>query len=146
MIKLVEHSCDVLVAGGGLAGCMAAIRAGELNDKVILADKGHPARSGCAATGVDHIFAYFPEVQKAEGVSLEDLVEDHVNNLGKGLANRDIAHYICETALDRILDLESYGVKMRYEDSTLPGKFRLQYQLHACRNTLHFDGRDVKKF
>lgn len=146
MIKIVEHSCDVLVAGGGLAGCMAAIRAGELNNKVILADKGHPSRSGCAATGVDHIFAYFPEVQKAEGVSLEDLVNDHVNNLGSGLANRDVAHYICETALDRILDLESYGVKIRYEDSTLPGKFRLQYQLHSCRNTLHFDGRDVKKF
>ena len=145
-LEVIEHTCDVLVVGGGLAGCMAAIRAGELNDRVILVDKSNPERSGCAATGVDHIWAYFPEVQGPEGVTLEDLVDDHVNNLGGGLANREVVHYVAETALDRILDLERFGVKIRYEDSTLPGKFRLVYQLHACRNTLHFDGRDVKRF
>ena len=134
------------MVGGGLAGCAAAIRAGELNDKVILVDKSNPERSGCATTGVDHIWAYFPEVQNAEGVTLEDLVDDHVDNLAGGLANREVVHYIAETALDRILDLESYGVKVRYEDSTLPGKFRLVYQLHSCRNTMHFDGRDVKRY
>ena len=52
--KIVEHFYDVVVAGGGLAGCSAAIRAGELNDKVVLVDKSNPKRSGCAATGVDH--------------------------------------------------------------------------------------------
>jgi succinate dehydrogenase/fumarate reductase flavoprotein subunit len=143
--QVVEHTCDVLVVGGGLAGCSAAIRAGELSNSVILVDKGNPRRSGCAATGVDHIWAYFPEVQGPEGVTLEDLVNDHVFNLGRGLANKDVVQYIAATALDRILDLEKMGVKVRYEDSTLPGKFRLQYQLHSCRNTLHFDGRDVKR-
>ena len=144
-IKIVEHVCDVCVVGGGLAGCMAAIRAGELNDSVILVDKSNPERSGCTATGTDHIWAYFPEVQEAEGISLEDLVEDHATNLAKGLINKEIIHYIAATAFDRILDLERFGMKMRYEDSTLPGKFRLQFQLHTCRNTLHFDGRDVKR-
>lgn len=144
-LQIIEHTCDVCVVGGGLAGCMAAIRAGELNDNVILVDKSNPERSGCAATGIDHIWGYFPDVQKAEGVSLEDLVEDHINNVAKGLINKDIIHYIASTSLDRILDLESYGVKVRYDDSTLPGNFRLQYQLHQCRNTLHFDGRDVKR-
>ena len=142
---IIEHTCDICVVGGGLAGCMAAIRAGELNDSVILIDKSNPERSGCTATGTDHIWAYFPDVQKAEGVSLEDLVEDHIQNLAKGLINRDIIHYIAATAYDRILDLERFGLKMRYEDSTLPGNYRLQYQLHNCRNTLHFDGRDVKR-
>ncbi len=145
-MQIIEHSCDVLVVGGGLAGCMAAIRAAELSDRVILVDKSNPRRSGCAATGIDHIFAYFPEVQGPEGVTLEDMVEDHVNNIGGGLANRDVVHYICRTSLDRILDLERFGVKVRYKDSTLPGNFRLQYQLHSCRNTLHFDGRDVKRY
>lgn len=143
--KIVEHFYDVVVAGGGLAGCAAAIRAGELNDKVVLIDKSNPKRSGCATTGVDHIFAYFPEVQGPEGVTLEDLVEDHVNNMGGGLANRDVVHYICRTALDRIEDLERFGVQTRYKDSTLPGGYRLVYQLHSCRNTMHFDGRDVKR-
>ncbi len=145
-LEIIEHSCDILVVGGGLAGCMAAVRAGELNDHVILVDKSNPERSGCAATGIDHIWAYFPEVQKEEGVSLDDLVTDHVENFAKGLINREIIRYIAETSLARILDLERFGMKMRYEDSSLPGKFRLQYQFHACRNTLHFDGRDVKRF
>ena len=26
-LKVIEHTCDVCVVGGGLAGCMAAIRA-----------------------------------------------------------------------------------------------------------------------
>jgi succinate dehydrogenase/fumarate reductase flavoprotein subunit len=85
-------------------------------------------------------------VQGPEGVTLEDLVNDHVYNMGGGLANWDVAHYICRTALDRIHDLERYGVKIRYKDSTLPGGYRLVYQLHSCRNTLHFDGRDVKRY
>ena len=66
-LKTVEHSCDIVVVGGGLAGCMAAIRAAELNDNVILVDKSNPERSGCAATGIDHIWGYFPEVQGPEG-------------------------------------------------------------------------------
>ncbi len=145
-VEIQEHTCEICVVGGGLAGCMAAIRAGELTDSIILVDKSNPERSGCAATGVDHIWGYFPEVQKAEGVSLDDLVEDHIQNVAKGLINKKIIRYIAETSFDRILDLERYGVKIRYEDSTLPGKLRLQYQLHNCRNTLHFDGRDVKRF
>jgi succinate dehydrogenase/fumarate reductase flavoprotein subunit len=144
-MQIIEHSCDVLVVGGGLAGCMAAIRAAELSDRVILVDKSNPRRSGCAATGVDHIWAYFPEVQGPEGVSLEDLVNDHIENVAKGLINREIIHYIAATSLSRILDLERFGVKVRFADSTLPGNFRLQYQMQACRNTLHFDGRDVKR-
>lgn len=144
-LKIEEHTCDVCIVGGGLAGCMAAIRAGELNARVILVDKSNPERSGCTATGTDHIWAYFPEMQNQEDVSLDDLVEDHIRNLARGLINKEIIHYIAATAYERILDLERFGMQMRYDDSTLPGKFRLQYQLHCCRNTLHFDGRDVKR-
>jgi adenylylsulfate reductase subunit A len=54
-------------------------------------------------------------------------------------------HYITATSYDRILDLERFGAKIRFQDSTLPGKLRLQYQMHASRNTLHFEGRDVKR-
>ncbi|MFK7804706.1 MAG: FAD-dependent oxidoreductase [Anaerolineae bacterium] len=38
--------CDVLVIGGGIAGCMAAIKAQEAGAKVILADKGFVSRTG----------------------------------------------------------------------------------------------------
>jgi len=144
-IEIREHSCDVCVVGGGLAGCMAAIRAAELNDSVVLVDKSNPERSGCAGTGLDHIWGYFPEVQGREEVSLEQMVEDHTRNVAQGLVNRRMLHYIAATSYDRILDLERFGARIRFEDSTLPGKLRLQYQMHACRNTLHFEGRDIKR-
>jgi len=144
-IEIQEHTCDICVVGGGLAGCMAAIRAAQLNANVILVDKSHPERSGCAATGLDHVWGYFPEVQGREGVSLEEMVEDHIQNVAHGLVHKKMLHYIAATSLDRILDLERFGAKIRFEDSTLPGKLRLQYQMHACRNTLHFEGRDVKR-
>jgi succinate dehydrogenase/fumarate reductase flavoprotein subunit len=144
-VVVQEHSCDICVVGGGLAGCMAAIRAAELNHDVILVDKSNPERSGCAGTGLDHIWGYFPEVQEREGVSLEQMVEDHAQNLARGLVNRRMLHYIAATSYDRILDLERFGARIRFDDSTLPGGVRLQYQMHACRNTLHFEGRDIKR-
>jgi succinate dehydrogenase/fumarate reductase flavoprotein subunit len=144
-VEQQEHACDICVVGGGLAGCMAAVRAAALSDSVILVDKSQPERSGCAATGLDHIWGYFPEVQQAEGVSLEDMIQDHVQNVAQGLVNRPMLRYITETSFQRILDLERFGAKIRFEDSTLPGGLRLQYQMHASRNTLHFEGRDIKR-
>ncbi len=38
--------CDVLVIGGGIAGCMAAIKAQEAGAKVVLVDKGFVSRTG----------------------------------------------------------------------------------------------------
>jgi succinate dehydrogenase/fumarate reductase flavoprotein subunit len=37
---------DVLVIGGGIAGCFAAIKASEQGARVILVDKGHAGKSG----------------------------------------------------------------------------------------------------
>ena len=45
---------EVLVLGGGLAGCFAAIAAAEKGKSVILVEKGATVRSGSAGTGFDH--------------------------------------------------------------------------------------------
>ena len=51
-LKVIEHETDVLVIGGGLAGCMAAIKASEGNGlRVTLVDKSNTLASGCAASG-----------------------------------------------------------------------------------------------
>ncbi|MBI2866341.1 MAG: FAD-dependent oxidoreductase [Chloroflexi bacterium] len=50
---------DVLVLGGGLAGCMAAIRAREQGAKVTLVDKAAIKRSGDGGSGVFFYTSYF---------------------------------------------------------------------------------------
>ena len=39
---------DVLVIGGGLAGCWAALRACQAGANTILVDKGYVSRAGCS--------------------------------------------------------------------------------------------------
>src|SRR3989304_5268912 len=52
---------DVLIIGGGLAGCNAAIGAAEKGARVVVLDKGKIERSGDIAGGVDHFMAYLEE-------------------------------------------------------------------------------------
>jgi succinate dehydrogenase/fumarate reductase flavoprotein subunit len=53
--KRVEMSADILIIGGGSAGCMAAIRAKELRPdaQVVIFEKGNIRRSGSIACGMD---------------------------------------------------------------------------------------------
>ncbi len=52
--KTATHDCDVLVIGGGLAGVLAAIKARQSVESVILVEQGKVAKSGCSpfAAGV----------------------------------------------------------------------------------------------
>ena len=45
---------DVVVLGGGLAGCFAAIAAARKGLRVALVEKGATERSGSAGSGFDH--------------------------------------------------------------------------------------------
>ena len=47
-------STDVLIIGGGIAGCHAAISAAKRGAKVAVVDKGPVIRSGAGGAGVDH--------------------------------------------------------------------------------------------
>lgn len=44
-------TCDVLVIGGGIAACFAAVKAREAGASVIMVDKGYVGRSGRAVCG-----------------------------------------------------------------------------------------------
>ena len=136
-------TCDLLVVGAGLAGCMAAIKGADLGLDTIVVEKANAYRSGAAATGVDHIWAHFPEVQGPIGYTVDDLVEDHMDKVG-GMIHEDLLRVVAINALDRIHDLEKMGVKVRYEDSKVPGGYILVRQIHSVVNTLNFDGRDMK--
>ena len=49
-----DLTADVLIVGGGVAGCMAAIAAAGEGRKVILVEKGDVRGSGAGGSGCDH--------------------------------------------------------------------------------------------
>ena len=46
---------DILVLGGGIAGCFAALSAARRGQKVVLVEKGATIRSGSAGAGFVHL-------------------------------------------------------------------------------------------
>ncbi len=137
-LETKTKNTDVLVIGGGLAGCMAAIRARELGVSVMVAEKADTRRSGCAATGIDHCWTYIPEIHGSQ-LSLEDLVKDHTAHAG-GFVDQEIATFIASHSFERLLDLERFGIPIRDSD----GKFRLVKKIHRVPTFLHFAGRELK--
>lgn len=57
-LESVTLDTDVLIIGGGTAGCFAAYSLGGADVDVIVADKAAIKRSGCLAAGVNAINAY----------------------------------------------------------------------------------------
>jgi len=143
-IGVIPIETDILVIGGGLAGCMAGIKASEYGVKVTIAEKANTLTSGCAGTGIDHTWAYIRSVHEKMGWRIEDLMEDHIQGIAHGFINRELLYLIASENYDRVLDLEKFGVNFRYEDSKVPGKFRIVHQFHSVPSTFNFDGRDLK--
>ncbi len=65
--KVIET--DVLVIGGGIAGCPTAAKAADHGLKVTLIEKAKPERSGSAGQGIDH-YGVFPR----DGVTKQELL------------------------------------------------------------------------
>jgi len=144
-LNVVPVETDVLIIGGGLAGCMAAIKAAESQElRVTLVDKSNTMRSGCAASGIDHTWAYIPPVHEKMGYTIEDMAEDHRQVISYGFFRRDLFYLVAGTNYERVLDLERWGVNFRYEDSKAPGKFRIVPQFHSVPTSFNFDGGPLK--
>ena len=113
---------DVLVLGGGLSGCFAAIAAARKGQSVVLVEKGATEKSGSAGTGFDHWESAC--TNPCSGVAPEEIAEAYVNE--QDWYSNGIAHYIeCREGYDRLLDLESFGGKIRdTEDEFAGAEFR----------------------
>ena len=83
--KKILHT-DILIIGGGTAGCYAALTIREQSDySIVIAEKANIKRSGCLAAGVNAVNAYIVDGRKpedyveyakkdADGIVREDLL------------------------------------------------------------------------
>lgn len=123
-IEEVVLETDILVIGGGNAGCFAAIEAKKTNSdlKVTIMEKAHIDRSGCLAGGMDAINTYIPE-----GKTPEDLVRWSRAQAG-GILREDLALRIAELLNTPIEEWENWGLPIKKkEDGSY--KFRGQWDI-----------------
>ena len=111
-------SCDVLVLGGGIAGCYAAIAAARAGKKVAIVEKGAIERSGSAGSGVDHWESAC--TNPCSGVTADEIANAYIDEQD-GYSN-GIAHYIeCFEGWHRLKDMESFGGKIRDTEGEFAG-------------------------
>lgn len=109
---------DVLVLGGGLSGCFAAIAAARKGQSVVLVEKGAVEKSGSAGTGFDHWESAC--TNPCSGVTPEEIAWAYVRE--QDWYSNGIAHYIeCREGYDRLLDIESFGGKIRDTEGEFKG-------------------------
>lgn len=96
---------DVLIIGGGTAGCYAAIKLGkEKNLHVLVAEKANIERSGCLAAGVNALNAYI-----SSGHTPEDYVE-YARKDAEGIIRDDLMLTIAQKVNAVTKDLEESGL------------------------------------
>ncbi|MBW1799685.1 MAG: FAD-dependent oxidoreductase [Deltaproteobacteria bacterium] len=143
-----EVCTDVLILGGGIAGCWAAISAARKGVKVVLVDKSSVTRSGAGGSGCDHwqFAATNPACKLTPGELARALVDNH------GGWNCGIHRYIqCREGYDTLLELEKMGVKIRDSEGEFEGAdfrdeqtgFLFGYD-YVNRYTLRFWGSTAK--
>ncbi|HUT64551.1 MAG TPA: FAD-binding protein [Spirochaetota bacterium] len=115
-MDIQNFTTDVVVIGGGGAACRAAIEAAERGMNCIMVDKGRPGRSGATPTALWSIQAPFGARGRDERDSPDQFFEDMVR-AGRFIGDQNIAEIVANTACDRILDMERYGVQFKkYDD------------------------------
>ena len=96
---------DVLIIGGGTAGCYAALtlsRDTELS--IVIAEKAHIKRSGCLAAGVNAINAYI-----TQGHVPQDYV-DYAKKDAAGIVREDLLLTAAEHFNEVTADMEQLGL------------------------------------
>lgn len=108
---------DILVLGGGIAGCWAAISAARKGLKVVLVEKGATIRSGAGGTGCDH-WLYTPN--PCSNLTAQDMVEAELA-FTNGYLNCITRYIAAKESYDTLLELEKMGAKIRDTEDEFKG-------------------------
>ena len=132
---------DVLVVGGGVAGCMAAIPALEAGLDVAVCEKGkvfdHCGSVGC---GVDH---YLTIMDSGPEWDTPEFLIRHVPELTDGIVDMEVTSRVIHEMPRVLRRIESFGVNFkdpRYNDYYRLRSFGLPGTYH-----INFDGTEFKK-
>ncbi|MCP4693116.1 MAG: FAD-binding protein, partial [Desulfobacterales bacterium] len=98
---------DMLIIGGGAAGCMAAIRAKELapDMEVLVLEKAEISRSGSAGRGMDALNNVV-----IPGVSTVEEYVEAIEIASDGVFDPAISRVIAERSFDLLQRLEAWGL------------------------------------
>lgn len=101
---------DILIIGGGSAGCMAAIRAKELNSnlEVVVFEKGDFSRGGTIAMGMDAL-----NIVAVPGLDTPQTYVEAVSATVDGILDQKPSFVMAQRSYDLMRKLEGWGVHFR---------------------------------
>jgi len=117
-----EAEFDVLVIGGGIAGCHAAVNAARRGARVAVLDKGPVIRSGSGGAGCDHwhgaVMNPCCDITPEEFVRVVDTFPFGVTTeYGNGIT----CYILARESYEALLDLEGMGARVRDDDGEFVG-------------------------
>jgi adenylylsulfate reductase, subunit A len=112
-ISTVKLDTDILIIGGGAAGCMAAIEAKKLDQsiKCVVMEKAHIERSGCLAMGLNAINAYL-----TTGQTPETYVK-YVKDEFFGVIREDLVYSIAKGLNESVRQVEALGLPIEKDQN-----------------------------
>ncbi|MBI2848749.1 MAG: FAD-binding protein [Chloroflexi bacterium] len=115
MDRVKTHSIetDVLVIGGGIAGCFAALKAVEEGSRVIIVSKATTGQSGCTLRAASTYFAFDPHID-----DLDEWVKEAVE-ISDGLDDPVIERNVIAMSYELRQKMERWGVEWRVENGRL---------------------------
>ena len=128
---------DVLIIGGGVAGCLAAIGAAEVGAKCVICEKGGIIeRSGSITGGGDHFFAI---LEAGEEWDTPEYLLRHVPKITEGVVDIDVCARFLHGIKGMVHRLEKMGVDfhnpatpdlpyLRHRSFGLPGEYTIEFE------------------
>jgi succinate dehydrogenase/fumarate reductase flavoprotein subunit len=128
-----EITTDVLILGGGIAGCHAAINAARNGARVAVIEKGMTKRSGSGGAGVDHW--HYACTNPCSKVTPDEFIKVVVDST-HGYTSGPARYIDANESWDTLLDCEGMGMGIRDVDDEFKGAI---YRDEATRLMFAYD-------
>lgn len=130
-MEIRKITTDILIIGGGTAGCFAAVTLAEKSDiSVLIAEKADIRRSGCLAAGVNALNAYILPGQTPETYL------DYVRRDSEGVLREDLVYSLAKRLNAVTAKMEAFGLTIQKNESG-------GYAARGSRN-IRINGENIK--